>query len=61
MIERIEEKESDGDDVVVVVVVIDVVVGVGVGVDVGLRTLSGVRWRQGWVAVAAKEAMCEVE
>lgn len=59
MIERIEEKESDGDDVVVVVVVIDVVVGVGV--DVGLRTLNGVRWRQGWVAVAAKEAMCEVE
>lgn len=53
MIERIEEKESDGGDVVVVVVaaVIDVV---GVGVDVGLRKLNGVRWRQGCVAVAEK-------
>lgn len=52
MIERIEEKESDGGDVVVVVAaVIDVV---GVGVDVGLRKLNGVRWRQGCVAVAEK-------
>lgn len=48
MSERIEEKESDGDDDVVVAV-IDVVVGV----DVGLQKLNGVRWRQGLVAVAA--------
>lgn len=48
MIERIEEKESDDDDVVAVI-------------DVGLRKLNGVRWRLDSVAVAVKEATCEAE
>lgn len=54
MIERIEEKESDGDDVGAV---IDVVVAAAA---VGLRKLNGVRWRQHLVS-AAKGAMYEAE